>query len=357
MRAPCSLPAKTYGLECREAEWEGAWSSVGQIKKHDSELLHPCKCAQLLVRECTLDRLYFQRCWMHLRLRGGSFGISDKAGENNAGENNAAGGEASLAPLAHERDQRKDQQDTCGSADGADDGGAGAMDMTETLEPSVERVETSHPGTPHAAPVREEGAGGAGEASGTTSVEELSIGSPTATANRAGLGSSYMAMASSLGGVSGEGGSGGSGAMGSSSTVKTYRHPTSSKQRNLIREKFAKALSPFYREGEDKYSPLTAAIAMEHSSYRYFGKVRGVGECVRARLCVCVYVCLCWCVCVCVGVSLRQQLQWSIRVTAIFIFIWRCAGVGRGCMGVGRHACVYDTDLAIVICRAEVYTS
>jgi hypothetical protein len=167
------------------------------------------------------------------------------------------------------------------------------MDMTETLEPSVERVETSHPGTPHAAPVREEGAGGAGEASGTTSVEELSIGSPTATANRAGLGSSYMAMASSLGGVSGVGGSGGSGAMGSSSTVKTYRHPTSSKQRNLIREKFAKALSPFYREGEDKYSPLTAAIAMEHSSYRYFGKVRevrGCGEgmygCRQTRVCL-----------------------------------------------------------------------
>jgi len=229
---------------------------------------------------------------MHLRLRGGSFGISDQAGENSAAGNNAAGGEASLASLAHERDQSKDQQDTCGSADGADDGGAGAMDMTETLEPSVERVETSHPGTPHAAPVREEGAGGAGEASGTTSVEELSIGSPTATANRAGLGSSYT-MASSLGGVSGEGGSGGSGAMGSSSTVKTYRHPTSSKQRNLIREKIAKALSPFYREGEDKYSPLTAAIAMEHSSYRYFGKVRGWGS-VRARvcLCVCMFVCV-----------------------------------------------------------------
>ncbi len=77
--------------------------------------------------------------------------------------------------------------------------------------------------------------------------------------------------------------------------------------------------------------------------------------CARAFVCVCVCLFVFVCVCLC-GVSLRQQFQWSIRVTAIFFFM-RCAGVGRGCMGVGSHTCVYDTDLAIVISRAEVYIS
>lgn len=60
--------------------------------------------------------------------------------------------------------------------------------------------------------------------------------------------------------------------MGSSSAVKIYRHPTNSKQRNLIRDRFAAALTPFQQENSDKYTPLTAAIAIEHSMFRYFGK-------------------------------------------------------------------------------------
>ena len=54
--------------------------------------------------------------------------------------------------------------------------------------------------------------------------------------------------------------------------MKTYRHPTNSQKRNLIRDKLAAALAPFYREPDDRYTPLTAAIAIEHSMFRYFGK-------------------------------------------------------------------------------------
>lgn len=158
------------------------------------------------------------------------------------------------------------------------DGAAGAMEMTETLEPSAER-EKGVVGP----------AASAGDEGGA-SVEEINVGSsgmsaplsPTAagTAGGNGLkGSSYMGSSVGTGsGDAGDGGSGGSGGsgtggMGSSSTVKTYRHPTSSKKRNMIREKFVTALTPFYREQEDKYTPLTAAVAIEHSMYRYFGKV------------------------------------------------------------------------------------
>lgn len=58
---------------------------------------------------------------------------------------------------------------------------------------------------------------------------------------------------------------------GSPPTVRHYRHPTSNNKRNLIRDKFAKALQPFEKEG-DVYTALSASIAIEHSMYRYFGK-------------------------------------------------------------------------------------
>jgi len=163
------------------------------------------------------------------------------------------------------------------AGDGSVDGAAGAMEMTETLEPSAER---------------DRGVVGAGAAAGVgdgsgASVEDLNVGSsgmsaplspaaPGTAGRNGGKGSSYMGSSAGTGsGDVGDGGSGGSGAggMGSSSTVKTYRHPTNSKKRNMIRDKFATALTPFYRELEDKYTPLKAAVAIEHSMYRYFGKV------------------------------------------------------------------------------------
>ena len=118
-----------------------------------------------------------------------------------------------------------------GKQDVVDDGAEAGMDMTETLDPSVE-----------------------GKGPGKSPLE--------------GVGSSYMGTPSSAG--AGSGGSGGG--MGSSSAVKIYRHPTNSKQRNLIRDRFAAALTPFQQENSDKYTPLTAAIAIEHSMFRYFGK-------------------------------------------------------------------------------------
>ena len=157
--------------------------------------------------------------------------------------------------------------------DGTEDGTAIAMDMTETLEPSADREKSA------ASVVM------GGDVS--ASVDDINVassgmsGPATAAANiggRDGKGSSYMG--SSVGTGSGDGGDVGSGGSGtsvggmrSSSTVKTYRHPTSSKKRNVIRDKLATALTPFYREQTDKYTPLNAAVAIEHSMYRFFGKV------------------------------------------------------------------------------------
>mmetsp|Transcript_64215 Transcript_64215/g.171904 ORF Transcript_64215/g.171904 Transcript_64215/m.171904 type:complete len:449 (+) Transcript_64215:144-1490(+) len=53
--------------------------------------------------------------------------------------------------------------------------------------------------------------------------------------------------------------------------VRNYRHPTESGKRNMIREKLAGAMEPYTQDG-DAYSPLSAAIAIEHSMFRYFGK-------------------------------------------------------------------------------------
>lgn len=150
-----------------------------------------------------------------------------------------------------------------------------AMEVTETLEASADATGVA--------------AAGAGDVS-AGSIEEINtVSSGMSTGeNRmrhpgkspvgAG-GSSYMGSSAGAGsGGAGDGGSGGSGGSavgltGSSSTVKTYRHPTSSRQRNLIRERFMTALEPAEKAGEDKYTALTAAIAIEHSMYRYFGKV------------------------------------------------------------------------------------
>lgn len=150
-----------------------------------------------------------------------------------------------------------------------------AMEMTETLEASADAAGIAATSARAAA----------GEVS--ASVEDIKTTSSGVSVGESkgrqqgkslvgGGGSSYMgssAGAGSGGGGDGASGASGGGLTGSSSTVKTYRHPTSSRQRNLIRERFMKALEPFHNEDVDKYSPLTAGIAIEHSMYRYFGKV------------------------------------------------------------------------------------
>jgi hypothetical protein len=150
-----------------------------------------------------------------------------------------------------------------------------AMEMTETLEASADAAGIAATSARAVA----------GEVS--ASVEDINTTPSSIGENKGrqrgkslvgGGGSSYMgssAGAGSGGGGDGTSGASGGGLMGSSSTVKTYRHPTSSRQRNLIRERFMKALEPFHNEDADKYTPLTAAIAIEHSMYRYFGKVGG----------------------------------------------------------------------------------
>jgi hypothetical protein len=56
-----------------------------------------------------------------------------------------------------------------------------------------------------------------------------------------------------------------------SPNIKHYRHPTNNEKRNMIRAKFEAVLQPAVKPG-DPYTALTAAVAIEHSMFRYYGK-------------------------------------------------------------------------------------
>ena len=292
--ARCSVPrvrvqvrhfapaARQVGLS--ERECARGWSRIRERPENDSGILRKGCCwgdALALEHTGTLEFFDLSLQYLHcsqpfrprLKLRGGNAeAVADNAVPMGGQEAAAVPASFVSEPLHHSR--LGDATSDDGAADdGAEDGAAAAMDLTETVEPSVER-DAAVLGTPQGA-ARLSGAGDA-----SASVEDVNSKSPVG-----GAGSSYMGdmgmgdagmgdVVSSVGGKgSGDGGSSGTGVMGSSSTVKMYRHPTSSTQRNLIREKFKGALEPFYRVREDKYTPLTAAVAIEHSMYRYFGKV------------------------------------------------------------------------------------